>query len=133
MTSDIKVGDLVKRMDPSGTGTGILYRVVHIAQPRDHFVLKKTAARYSSRIRVTTSKVKLEPVIVVFESKQVAKRAVVDHFLCELQKVSLVDMCMEYSKIAAIIRDEARALGVEVSGLPKVPDQGNSAHGEPTE
>lgn len=130
---DIKVGDLVKRNDVGGSGTGILYRVLQISQPRDHNVLRKTTPRYSSRVRVTTSRVRLKPIIVMFESKVIAKRAVVSHFLCELQKVSIVDMGVEYLKLAALIRDESLALGVGFPEPPEGTDQGDSAHGEPTE
>lgn len=128
----IKVGDLVKRIDVIGSGTGILYRVMKISEPKEHSVLTK-AARYNRRTLVMTSRVRLKPVIVIFESKQIAKRAVVSHFLCELKKVSLVDMGIEYVKLAGLIRDEAIALGVGFPEPPEGTDQGDSAHGEPTE
>lgn len=110
--TNIKVGDLVKRLDVIGSGTGILYRVMKIGELRSYNVMQR-GARYNRRVTVDTCKVRLKPEIIIFESKLIVKRAVVSHFLCELKRVDLVDLGLEYMKLANLIRDEARVLSVE--------------------
>lgn len=122
----IKVGDLVKRLDIPGTGTGILYRVLHIGEEREYHVLRRING-YNSRTREKTRKVKLQPVIVVFESKLNTGRANVTHYECDLRAVDLVEMGAEYVKLGLLIQDEARRLGGE-SQDTKLQDQLRTVH-----
>ena len=108
----IKVGDLVRRLDIPGTGTGILYRVLSIGEEREYHVLRRIRG-YNSRTKEMTRKVKLQPAIVVFESKMVTGRANVTHYLCDLRPVDLVEMGTEYTKLGLLIQDEARRLAGE--------------------
>lgn len=103
----IKVGDLVKRLDIPGTGTGILYRVLKIGDEREYHVLRRVNG-YNTRSRELTRKVKLEPVIVMFESKLNTGRANVSHYLCDLREIDLVEMGSEYVKLGLLLQDEAR-------------------------
>lgn len=103
----IKVGDLVKRYDIPGTGTGILYRVLKIGEEREYYVLRRTNG-YNSRTRTMTRKVKLEPVIVMFESKLNSGRANVTHYLCDLREIDIVEMGIEYTRLGLLLQDEAR-------------------------
>lgn len=126
----IKVGDLVKRMDVIGTGTGILYRVLKIKEEREHSVLQKTP-RYNNHHNIVTRKVLLKPAVVMFESKLIAKRVSTYHFMCDLQKVDIVELGCEYVKLGNMISDEARARGLETAKLPVPSPDGDSAHQEP--
>lgn len=103
----IKVGDLVKRLDIPGTGTGILYRVLSIGDEREYHVLRRING-YNSRTRLMTRKVKLEPVIVMFESKLNTGRANVTHYLCDLREIDIVEMGTEYTKLGLLLQDEVR-------------------------
>lgn len=124
----IKVGDLVRRLDIPGTGTGILYRVLSIGDEREYHVLRRING-YNSRTRELTRKVKLQPAIVVFESKMNTGRANVTHYLCDLRPVTLTEMGTEYVKLGLLIQDEARRLGGEHQDT-KLQDQLRTVHRE---
>ena len=132
--SEIKVGDIVQRVDVIGTGTGILYRVMNIGELAEYSVMQRTP-RYNNRTRVKTCKVRLKPAIVMFESKLIAKRATVSHFLCELRKVDIVSLGVEYVKLGNLIRDIARNLSEPIEGdiasLPSASGPADGAHREP--
>lgn len=100
----IKVGDLVKRYDDAGTGTGILYRVLKV-----HDEVRDYEVRWQGRrVRRPTRKVKLQPVIVMFEAKRVSFRQNVTHYECELKPVDIVQMGIEYTRLGMLLQDEAR-------------------------
>ena len=103
----IRVGDLVKRFDIPGTGTGILYRVLSIGEEREYYVLRRDRG-YNTRTKVKTRKVKLQPVIVMFESKMSSYRQNVTHYLCDLKEIDIVEMGAEYTKLGLLLQDEAR-------------------------
>lgn len=124
----IKVGDLVKRLDIPGTGTGILYRVLSIGPEREYHVLRRIRG-YNTRTRELTCKVKLQPTIVIFESKLVTGRANVSHYLCDLRPVDLTEMGTEYVKLGLLIQDEAHRLGGEAQDT-KLQDQLRTVHRE---
>lgn len=124
----MKAGDLVKRFDIPGTGTGILYRVLSIGEEREYRVLKRVNG-YNSRVATQTRKVKLQPVIVIFESKMTTGRANVTHYQSELKVIDLVEMGSEYVKLGLLIQDEARRLGGEPQDT-KLQDQLRTVHRE---
>lgn len=124
----MKVGDLVKRFDIPGTGTGILYRVLSIGEEREYRVLKRVNG-YNSRVATMTRKVKLQPVIVIFESKMTTGRANVTHYQSELKVIDLVEMGSEYVKLGLLIQDEARRLAGEPQDT-KLQDQLRTVHRE---
>lgn len=103
----IKVGDLVKRYDIPGTGTGILYRVLSIGEEREYYVLTRDHG-YNNRKLKKTRKVKLEPVLVMFESKMSSYRQNVTHYMCDLKEIDIVEMGAEYTKLGLLLQDEAR-------------------------
>lgn len=104
----IKVGDLVKRYDDAGTGTGILYRVIKVGDEREYMV--KRQGHYN---RKATRKVKLQPVIVMFEAKRVSFRQNVTHYECELKPIDIVQLGTEYTRLGLLLQDEARRLSGE--------------------
>ncbi len=128
--SDIRVGDLVQRVDVIGTGTGILYRVLKIGEEREYNVMQRTP-RYNNRVRVKTCKVRLKPEIVMFESKLIAKRATVSHHLCELKKIDLVTLGIEYLKLGNLMRDVALKRTDGASPLTDALGATDGAHREP--
>jgi hypothetical protein len=99
----IRNGDLVKRYDDAGTGTGILYRVINVGEEREYKI--KRQGHYRPQ---TTRKVKLQPVIVMFEAKRVSFRQNVTHYECELKHVDIVQMGIEYTRLGMLLQDEAR-------------------------
>lgn len=100
------------RFDITGTGTGILYRVLSIGEEREYLV-RRHIRGYNMHILKLTRKVKLKPAIVVFESKLVANRANVTHYMCDLRPISIVEMGTEYTKLGLMIQDEVRRLAGE--------------------
>lgn len=109
-TDNVRVGDLVKRLDIPGTGTGIVYRVLSLSEEKECDVLRRGGSGYNSRVKVRTRLAKLSPVIVMFESKVVTQRSNVSHHTCDLRVVDLVAMGTEYVKLGNLISDEARRL-----------------------
>ena len=125
----MKPGDLVKRFDIPGTGTGILYRVLSIGIEREYHVLRRING-YKTRTKMMTRKVKLQPVIVMFESKfNTSRRANVTHYQCDLKVLDLVEMGGEYVKLGLLIQDEARRLAGEPQDT-KLQDQLRTCHRE---
>lgn len=106
----VKVGDIVKRVDYNGLHTGMLYQVVSVAEPNDHSVRQ----RYSYK-KVRTRKVKLRPVVTVFDSRlSTNRRNTVSGFEVELQVISIVDIGLEYQKLGMFLQDMAREGGTTV-------------------
>lgn len=99
----LNAGDLVKRYDDGGTGTGILYRVLKIGD-EGTFSVKRQGIYH----RQKTRKIKLEPVIVLFDAKRVTFRQNITHYACDLKKVDIVELGTEHNKLTLLIQDEVR-------------------------
>ncbi len=95
----------------------------------EYNVMRYTANGYNnSMTRINTRKVKLRPVIVMFESKlNVARRANVTHYQCDLEVLNIVEMGAEYVKLGLLIQDEARLLAGEPQDT-KLQDQLRICH-----
>ena len=107
----IRVGDIVKRFDLPGSGTGILYHVTHVGDEREFSIRSKGNWR---RNKTTTRKLKLKPVIVMFESKWSTERHSVTHYECDVKKLDIVEIATELNKLHLFLQDEARRMGVPV-------------------
>lgn len=97
-------GDLVKRCDDVGCGTGIIYRIAFIGEP-DRFYIK----RHGRFTWVNSRRVKLSPALVMFEAKHVSSRNTVGHLECELEPLDIVSLGAEYARLGLFIEAEVKA------------------------
>jgi hypothetical protein len=120
----IRVGDIVKRFDQPGSGTGILYRVLSFGPLSERYV--RTPGQRS--IRKKCRKVKIAPLIVMFDGKWTKDRNVIQHLEHDLEKVDIVGIAFEWNKLGLFLQDEARRLGADLGG-PSSSPQNNSDTG----
>lgn len=124
----INVGDIVKRYDQPGSGTGILYRVIAIGEECERYV----RYRNGTSKRMKAKKASLKPIIVMFDSKWSKERNHIQHFVHDLEKVDIVAIASEWSKLHLFLQDEARRLGVHSSEPTSSPQNNSHPQAEAT-
>jgi hypothetical protein len=106
----IEVGDLVKRFDIHGSGTGILYRVIAVSEPRTMMLLRrKQCTSRNHRVPFVTRNLTLKVELVMFEAKLESTRTqTVSHAECDVEYVDILALGLEYNKLSVLAREESR-------------------------
>jgi hypothetical protein len=102
----IRVGDVVQKLDAVGSGTGILFQVTSISEEREYNI--GTSRR---RKKLLTKKLKIKPIIVLFNSKSTKNRNTITYLECNVKKVDIVDIASELNKLHLFLQDEVKRLG----------------------
>jgi len=114
--SELKKGDLVRRIERNGTSTGIVYRIV--SEPdvaRDKEGKQKTVFSKTTGTRCSSLVFSARPELVLFEtsSKKHVHTSTVQFACVDVKKVGLVELGAEYLKFTNFINEEAKRLSGE--------------------